>query len=384
MPMTRRRARDSVVIASSLAQRSLFGGHTWAMLQYALGFASLGMEVTIVDRFESGMQSAGSGASPYRRLERSMSSLDAGLEYSVLGDRGVVTHGIARRELVERIRGARMLLNVMGFLVDQELLAAARRRVFLDIDPGFGQLWKHLDLADLFAGHDDFVTVGLNIGSEGCSVPTAGKRWLTTPHPVVLDLCPTVTGGVGFTSVGSWRGPYDPIDYAGRTLGLRVHEFRKFASLPRLVDSQFRVALEIDPADARDRALLEENGWELVDPVEVAPDPESYLRFVQGSRAEFTVAKGIYVDLNTGWLGDRTACYLASGKPALVQDTGLAGHYPLGEGLIAYSTLQEAVAGVRAIERDYNRHAHAARSLAEQHFDARLVLGQLLEELGSP
>ena len=271
----------------------------------------------------------------------------------------------------------------MGFVRDPELLAAARRRVFLDIDPGFGQVWKELGLADVFAGHDDFVTVGRNVGSDGCGVPTCGLRWLTIPHPVVLDRCPVAPGGDDFTSVGSWRGPYDRIEYDGQSLGLRVHEFRKFVELPSRVDASFRVALEIDASDANDLESLRENGWLLVDPSEVAPDPGAYLRFVQGSAAELTVAKGIYVTLATGWLGDRTACYLATGKPALVQDTGLAAHYPLGEGLLTFSTLDEAVAGAERILADYPTHARAARLLAEERFDARLVLPRLLEELGS-
>jgi hypothetical protein len=269
----------------------------------------------------------------------------------------------------------------MGFVRDPELLAAARRRVFLDIDPGFGQVWRELGLADVFDGHDDFVTVGRNIGRAGCGVPTCGLRWLTIPHPVVLERCPVVDSGVDFTSIGSWRGPYERIDYNGRSLGLRAHEFRRFAGLPGRVEARCRVALELDPADERDMRLLEAEGWQLIDPKEVAYDPSAYLAFVQGSRAELTIAKGIYVELRSGWLGDRTGCYLASGKPALVQDTGLAPHYPLGEGLLAFSTVDEAVEGVRAIEHRYADHARAARRIAETELDSRRVLSALLEEL---
>jgi hypothetical protein len=161
-----------------------------------------------------------------------------------------------------------------------------------------------------------------------------------------------------------------------------VHEFRRFFDLPARVDSPFRAALEIDPSDETDFRSLREHGWELVDPRQIAGDPAAYLRFVHGSLAEFTVAKGIYVALQTGWLGDRTACYLASGKPALVQDTGLVPHYPLGEGLLAFSTLDEAVAGVETIQAHYAEHARAARRLAEREFDSRAVLTRLIEELG--
>ena len=370
---------DSIVIGAAFAQRAGFGGHAWALLQYVLGFRELGFDVTVVDRLEPGMT---------MDEDVSLRALDGllggeGIPYCVLGADGQSLGGLSREETLARTAGARFLLNVMGFVRDPELLAAARRRVFLDIDPGFGQVWKELGLADVFAGHDDFVTVGRNVGSDGCGVPTCGLRWLTIPHPVVLDRCPVAPGGNDFTSVGSWRGPYDRIEYNGQSLGLRVHEFRKFVELPSRVDASFRVALEIDASDANDLESLRENGWLLVDPSEVVPDPGAYLRFVQGSAAELTVAKGIYVTLATGWLGDRTACYLASGKPALVQDTGLAAHYPLGEGLLTFSTLDEAVAGAERILADYPTHARAARLLAEERFDARLVLPRLLEELGS-
>jgi hypothetical protein len=365
---------ESIVIGAALAHRAGYGGHAWALLQYVLGFKELGFDVTVVDRLDDDM----TGDPGYFRDLLG----EEGVGYCVLGDGGRPLDGFSRAELLGRTRASRLLLNVMGFVHDPEVRAAARRRVFLDIDPGFGQVWRELGLADVFAGHDDFVTVGRNVGSDRCGVPTCGLRWLTVPHPVVLDRCPVVDGGEGFTSVGSWRGPYDAIDYEGRRLGLRAHEFRKLVALPGRVDASFRVALEIDEADEADLRLIREHGWQLVDPRSVAGDPAAYLRFVQGSRAEFTVAKELYVELRTGWLGDRTACYLASGKPALVQDTGLADHYPLGEGLVAYSTLDDAVDGAERILTGYPDHARAARRLAEEELDSRIVLGRLLEELG--
>jgi hypothetical protein len=371
---------DSIVIGAALAHRVGYGGHAWALLQYVFGFRELGFDVTVVDRLEPEMLGATSEEAALGYLRGLLD--EDGISYCVLGADGSSLDGLSREEALAKTMDARFLFNVMGFVRDPELLAAARQRVFLDIDPGFGQVWRELGLADVFEGHDAFVTVGRNIGQEGCGVPTCGLRWLTIPHPVVLNRCPVVEGGDGFTSVGSWRGPYDRIEYQGRGLGLRVHEFRKFAGLPLRVDVPFRVALEIDPSDESDLTLLQDGGWQLLDPRGVAFDPGAYLRFVQSSLAEFTVAKGIYVELQSGWLGDRTACYLASGKPALVQDTGLGPLYPLGEGLVSFSTLDEAVAGVETILDDYRTHAGAARRLAEAEFDARIVLSRLLEELG--
>jgi hypothetical protein len=371
---------ESIVIGAALAHRAGYGGHAWALLQYVLGFQKLGFDVMVVDRLEPGMVADGQEDAALAHLRGLLEP--EGVQFCVLGAEGQQIAGLTRAEALEKMRSARFLLNIMGFIQDQELLAEVPRRVFLDIDPGFGQLWKELGLADIFEGHDAFVTVGRNVGTDGCGVPTCGLSWVTIPHPVVLDRCPVVDGGSDFTSIGSWRGPYDAIDYEGRKLALRAHEFRKLVALPTRVETRFRVALEIDPSDETDLALLRESGWVLVDPRGVASDPLSYLRFVQGSLAELTVAKGIYVELRTGWLGDRTVCYLASGKPALVQDTGLGDHYPLGEGLLAFSTLAEAVEGADRILADSQRHARAARHLAETQFDSNLVLARLVEEVG--
>ncbi len=163
-----------------------------------------------------------------------------------------------------------------------------------------------------------------------------------------------------------------------------MHEFRRFVELPRLVDADFELALDVDAAETRDLAALERNGWRIVDPRRVAGTPAAYRDYIRGSRAELCVAQEMYVATRSGWLSDRSVCYLASGRPVLAQDTGLKDHYPVGEGLLTFSTLEEAAAGVEAIERDYERHSAAARALAEEHFDARTVLGRLLDRLALP
>lgn len=294
--------------------------------------------------------------------------------------------GISHAEALRRLRSAPLLLNVMGYLDDEELLAAAPFRVFLDIDPGFPQLWRELGLHDAFAGHDAFVTVGGNMGRAGCTVPTCGLSWITTRPPVVLEHWPVADSPPArrFTSVGAWRGPYGPIEHDGRLYGLRVHEFRRFAGLPGLVAADFELALDIDPAEERDLDLLRTHGWHLVDPASVACTPASYREYIAGSTAELMVAKGMYVESGSGWFSDRSACYLASGRPALVQDTGLAGLYPVGEGLLAFGTLDDAVAGAEEIVAHYQRHAQAARAIAEELFDSDRVLGTLLAALGVP
>jgi hypothetical protein len=370
-------SRGSVVVSAALAQRPGVGGHTWFALQYLLGFRALGWEVTLVDRLDPGMPGDG-----LAYLAEEMERFGLGGEWSVLLPEGR-SAGLPRAEVERRLASSDFLLNVMGYLEDEELLAQAPLRVFLDIDPGFGQMWSELGLADPFAGHDRFVSVGLEVGSAGCAVPDCGLEWIPTLPPVVLARWPAVSGGDAFTSVATWRGPYGPVEYGGRTFGLRAHQFRRFISLPERVPAEFEPALAIDPGDAADVARLRSAGWTLLDPAAVAADPVSYRSFVQASGAEFTVAKAMYVDTHSGWFSDRSACYLASGKPVVAQETGFGRHLPTGEGLLAFSTLEEAVAAVEEVRGDRERNARAAREIAEEHFDAERVLGRLIEELGA-
>jgi hypothetical protein len=369
--------RGSVVVSAALAQRPGAGGHTWFALQYLLGFRALGWEVTLVDRLDPGMSGDG-----LAYIAQEMERFGFGGEWSVLLPGGEAA-GLPRAEVERRLACSDFLLNVMGYLDDEDLLARSPLPVFLDVDPGFGQMWRELGLADPFAGHDRFVSVGLEVGAAGCEVPDCGLEWIPTLPPVALSQWPAAPGGDAFTSVATWRGPYGPVEYDGRTYGLRVHEFRRFLSLPERVLERFELALAIDPGDAADLERLRQAGWALVDPAAVAADLASYRRYIQASAAEFTVAKAMYVDARSGWFSDRSACYLASGKPVVAQETGFGNHLPTGEGLLAFSTVEEAVAAVEEVRSDPERHARAAREIAEEHLDCERVLGRLVEELGA-
>ena len=377
-----------IVIAAALAQWPHAGGHAWFALQYLLGFRRLGWDVTFVDRLGAEMCSDRSSAPCSPADSANLAYLAEVMERFGMADSWAVllpdgaAAGLSRAELERRLASSDLLLNVMGYLDDEELLAAPPRRVFLDVDPGFGQMWRELSLADLFAGHDRFVSVGLNVGSADCGVPNCGLAWIPTLPPVALDHWPVAQRGTGFTSVASWRGPYDPVEYEGHTYGLRAHQFRRFAALPESTSAELRLAISIDPADALDLRRLSAAGWTLLDPAVVAGDPVSYRRFIQASGAELAVAKGMYVDTQSGWFSDRSACYLASGKPVVAQETGFSSHLPSGEGLIPFSTLEEAVAAVEEVRADPRRHSRAAREIAEEHLDAAHVLTRLVDELG--
>ena len=375
--MSTGRTIGRVAVAGALTRRASQGGHTWFLLQYILGFVHLGYDVVVVDR---------AGPDDELGVSRTADLLDGlGLagRWSVLVDGTDRATGLSRRALSAELGAADLLLNVMGFLDDPDLLDVCSRRVFLDVDPGFPQLWDELGWADLLSGHDVHLTVGAGIGGPDCTIPDRGRRWLAILPPVVLDQWRAQSGRPDrVTTVASWRGPFGPIERGGIRHGLRVHEFRRFLAVARRTSWPLELALAIDPWDAADRGRLEEGGWHLTDPAIVAGDPEAYRTFVQGSAAEFTVAKEMYVRTRSGWFSDRSACYLASGRPVVAQDTGVC-LVPTGEGLLHFADPDEAVAALEEVAAHYDRHSRAARALAESYLDSDLVLSRLIDVAGS-
>ncbi|MEO5575419.1 MAG: hypothetical protein ABIR67_12280, partial [Gaiellaceae bacterium] len=230
-----------------------------------------------------------------------------------------------------------------------------------------------------FDRHDRFVTVGAALGTPACVMPTCGLTWIATPQPVVLDHWPvaTVLTHDAATTVGHWRG-YGSIIHNDVHYGQRAHSMRGLLGLAALSDNDFLLALGIDPGEDDDLIALERHGWTLVDPDVVAGTPSDYRSFVQGSWAEFGVAKLGYVVSRCGWFSDRSVCYLASGRPVVAQDTGFPEWLPIGEGLLAYSTTEEAAGAFEEIAIDYPRHRRAARELAEDVFASDRVLTRLL------
>jgi hypothetical protein len=375
--------RETVVVAGSVAQQPGRGGHAWVLLQYLLGFRRLGYEVLFLDRLSREMLPPGAEWPPPREVEWLRSTMaEQGLEGDwclLLDDHGAGSAvGLSRRQALERVRRATVLIDVMGFLADEEMLAAAARRVFLDIDPGFPQMWQELGLHRSFGEHDAYATVGLRVGLEGSSVPTCGVEWVRTPQPVVLGEWPASAGGRAYTSIATWRGPFEPIDFEGERYGLRAHQMRAFATLPTVTGVEMELALDIDAADAADAERLREGGWRLVPP-ERAASPADYRSYVQTSRAEVGVAKDIYVRSRGGWLSDRSLCYLASGKPVIAQATGFEHEVETGAGLLCFADFEQATAAVAEVEGAYERHSAAARELAADRFDSDRVLPELLE-----
>jgi hypothetical protein len=353
-----------------------------------LGFARLGHRVVLVDEVAPG-QLTPVGAS----LERSDNAtyFDRVVREFGLVDRAALllsgTHetiGLPFRRLLAEARSADLLVNESGVLTSEQLMDAIPVRAYLDVDPGFTQMWADEGIDVRFDGHDHFVTVGALIGTADCAIPTCGRDWIHTLPPVVLSEWPVARRleHDALTTVGNWRG-YGAIERDGVVYGGKAHSLRPLMGLPGMTGERFMTAFAIHPDEQRDLAALRANGWCLLDPGTVAGTPSAYRRFIQGSRAEFGLAKSGYVRARCGWFSDRSAAYLASGRPVLAQDTGFGASLPVGRGLLAFSTAGDVVEAVGVLGDDYRGHAVAARDVAAEYLDSDRVLTGLLEALGS-
>ena len=378
-----------IVVSGMVAADPRQGGATWAVLQYVLGLRELGHDVLLVEPIAPG--SIQPSVAPLTASVNARYFLDVVSRFGLPGRAALVRQdtaesvGISPTALRQAVADADLLINISGMLREPELRDRIPRRVYLDLDPAFNQLWHAAEGLDVgLDGHTHFVTVGSCIGQPACDVPTCGRPWIPTLQPILLSEWPASKGdrAAPWTTVGNWRA-YGSIHYQGRHFGQKAHSQRQFMTVPRRTNERFLLALAIHPAERDDLAALQANGWTLIDPAAVSATPDEYRAFIQASKGEFAITKSGYVVSRSGWFSDRSVCYLASGRPVLAQDTGFSGVIPTGCGLMAFSTEDEAVAGVEAISHDYDRHARAAREIAEAYFDSRRVLNRLLDEVGA-
>jgi hypothetical protein len=369
----------TVFVAGALGNKPGQAGEAWVKLSWVRGLRALGIDVWFVEEL-AGSVDQGAASAWFRSVTQRFDLADRA---ALLGAREAIV-GPSVDELID-VAAEASLVNISGHLTLPQLFGAFRGRVMVDIDPGFTQFWHDQGLAGAnVERHDLYFTIGELIGTPGCPIPTGGIEWHPVRQPVVLDDWPRADGGdpERFTTIASWRGPFGPVEHGGRVYGLKVHEFRRFIDLPRRSPYCFEIALDIHPGDRGDLEDLRAHGWRIADPHEAAGDPEALREYVQASGAEFSAAQGMYVNTACGWFSDRTTRYLASGKPALVQDTGFSNILPVGDGLVAFRTLEQAVTGAADIADRYAEHSKAARRVAEKHFDAVRVLSRFCEEAG--
>jgi hypothetical protein len=333
-----------------VASKPHHGGATWAVLQYVLGLAELEHEVWLVD--------PGGG---HGKAERYFRSLQLGRRASLGRYRGPVPD---------------VLLNVSGVLRDERILQRTPIRVYLDLDPVFTQLW-HVQGVDVgLDGHTHHVSVGTRL-------PSTGHEWTSALPPVVLSRWPVArrVERDAFTTVANFRS-YGTIEDEGVRLGQKAHSLRKLHELPRRTKEHFALALDIHP-DEPECEELGGYGWELLDPRGAAGTPELYRAFVRGSKGELGIAKEGYVASRSGWFSDRSAVYLASGRPVIAEDTGFGERLPTGAGLFAFTGADDVLAAIEMLRSDPGRHARAARAIADEYLDSRQVLTRLLREVGA-
>jgi hypothetical protein len=368
------------IVFAGIIARYPFGGVTWCSLMYLLGLRELGHEVLYIEDtgecvYDPERNEISTDPSyGTRYIQAALEPYGLGAQWSFVNYDGSY-HGLSKDAVRAFCAEADLFVDLSGgswFWRDE--YAAIPRRVFIDSDPVFTQLaiakgdpWY----VDFFRGFDRLFTFGANIGTPACDVATGDFEWHHTWQPVLTELWRTDKAPTRdrFTTVMTWKTEsFSDVD------GNKDKEFVRFIDVPSRTPSRFELAVN-GPTD-----LLAEHGWSPIAAMGVSRSPAEYRDFIQSSKAEFSVAKHAYVSHWSGWFSDRTACYLAAGRPAVVQDTGWADHLPAGTGLVGFTTPEEAIEGLARVECDYASHAAGAHEVAREHFEASRVLPRFLEQ----
>ncbi len=380
------------IIITGLVGQYPFGGVIWDYLQYLLGFRSLGHQVLYLED---------SGAWPYdpvagtitddcsfalQSLHKIFTDFDLAESWVYRNGADGKFHGAGEKVAREWLRQGDLLVNVSsaGWLRDYDLRVG--HRMFIDGDPMFCQIGLLDGSNPLYAGrlreHDSHFTFGLSVGQPDCPVPVDGITWRPTVQPVAIDQWPVspVSADAPWTTVMNWAS-YKPKVWEGRTYGQKNLEFNRFRDLPSKTNVPLRLAMGLGVDGQRPAQELRQLGWDLVEPQEVVPDHSAYRSFLTNSRGEWSVAKHGYVEGRTGWFSCRTACYLAAGRPAVVQETGWSLHLPSDRGVLPFTTVEEAAEGLARVSHNYSEHSKAAREIALEFFEAKKVCQNLLRQI---
>jgi len=372
-----------VLFSGSIAGHAVgYGGNTWAFLQWVLGFQRLGYDVYYVeerpardtlDERERRVPFSESASARYFRQV---------IERFGLGDRAALLEagspahvGLSREDIYAVAPDIDLFLNQFGAYTP--ILGRVRRSMYLDLDPGHTQIWQEQYGIDMrLRGHDIYLTIGLNLGEPGCPLPTCGIRWEKSLWPIVLSEWATQEPpGSAFTTVANWRD-YSWVEWNGVWYAQKAEAFKAVIDLPRRASMPIEVCLAIDASDP-ELPLLRDHGWRLVSPRERVADADAYRRYLRGSRGEFTPVRPICSLGQSGWFSERSGCYLAAGRPVVMEDTGLGRHVPVGQGLLTYTDVESAAACLEAVDRDYAKHAAAALEFAREHLDSDRVLSRI-------
>ena len=380
-------AKTVVLCAYNVANFPNGGGHLWVYMQHVFGMKRLGCDVywlecfrrsgdaerdaAAIDSFFARLASMGMAG---RVILRKVGGPDPAAPVEWLG--------LSEAEAGRVIDRADLMLN-FHYAIEPELLARFRRTAMVDIDPGLFQFWLSRGQLKV-PRHDLYFTTGETVGTPGARFPDCGLEWVRIPPAVCVEQWSCANGdrGDAMTTVSAWDSPDWVVD---RPAGIRFDNskrvaFLPFRDLPRLTPQPLELALFLDTAvDHEEGRMMAEHGWRIRRSVEVAGSPQAYRDYIRRSRGEFSCAKPSCMYFQNAWVSDRTLCYLASGRPVVVQDTGPSALLPNGEGMFRFSTPEEAAAALEAMNTDYERHCRAARELAESVFDSAKVAARILE-----
>jgi hypothetical protein len=373
-----------VISPFNVARFRAGGGHFWVYVQYAEGLRRLGCEVywleqlparadaELLSRFLAQMDRFGMGGRTILYSEGDHAR-QPGSPWQCVGMSPAKAEAVFRR--------ADLLLN-FHYAIAPALLARFRRTALVDIDPGLLQFWISRGQLSV-PTHDVYFTTGETVGTPAARMPDCGLDWIRIRPPVCLERWPYTFDphAEAFTTVSNWDASDWIVDSHEVYENTKRVAFLEFADLPRFTSQTLELALFLKrERDLEERRELMKRGWRVRLSQEVAATPEAYQAYLQRSRGEFSCAKRSCMRFQNAWISDRTLCYLASGKPAVVQNTGRSAFLPNGEGLFRFSTLGEAADALEAVNADYPRHCRAARQIAETFFDARQVAARILSE----
>ena len=387
--------RPKVVLLGMMTKMPV-AGVVWQTIHYLVGLRRLGFDVYYVESHARtpsmlmAYEHDDSSALAACFIERTLHPYDLANRWAfhALHADGRV-YGMSSQELRRLYRSAELIVNLHGGTDPLPEHYETGRLIYLETDPVLLQIELHDNLersVSFLEPHVAFFTFAENLGRPGCKLPVSKRfTFLPTRQPVVTECwlgAEAVGEPLAFTTVGNWRQSWRSVEYGGEQYTWSKHEeFLKFLDVPERTEAEFELALA--SFDDGDRLLLEGKGWRVRDALEISSDPEGYREYIRRSGAEFTVAKDQNVRLRTGWFSDRSATYLAAGRPVITQDTGFGDLLPVGEGLFSFSTLDEIVEAVGRIRADYGRQRRSAFAIAREFFDADMVLTRLLENAGA-
>lgn len=377
------------------------GGVTWDYIQYPLGLQALGHDVYYIEDTMQYSKCQVNGRS-WDDCFDSVAYLKKTMELFGMGNRWAYRDvgsgncfGLSIDKVLEICRTADVFLNVSSasHILKEEYLAIPKK-VMIDSDPMFTQVqyWDDLDpegsfkkIHELYALYNYRFSFGENIGQADCRIPLFDLDWIPTRQPICLDYWKPVapTHSASFTTVMNWSSRNKMV-YKNEVWGQKDVEFEKLIVLPqRFQKAHFKLAVSCsaETADGLKKETLKRNGWQIVDPQTNVRTTSDYQAFIKSSKGEFSVAKETYVKSNSGWFSCRSACYLATGRPVITQETQWSKYIPAGLGILAFDNIDTAMTALEEVNAHIEKHANAARAIAEHYFDSRMVLNTLLHQI---